>query len=55
MGDTPAILLSESTQAPRAVSLDGKPLTSFAYSAKEQLLWIHFQNDVVPREVAVQY
>ncbi len=55
VGDTPAILLLESTQAPRGVSLDGKPLTTFAYSAKEQLLWIHFQNDVVPREIAVQY
>ena len=35
--------------------LDGKALTTFEYSAKEHLLWIHFTNDVTPRELAVQY
>jgi len=55
VGDTPAIMLLESAHAPAGVRLDGKPLTTFEYSAREQLLWIHFQNDVVAREVAVQY
>jgi len=55
VGDTPAIMLLESAKAPRTVTLDGKTLTTFEYSAKERLLWIHFQNDVVPRELAVQY
>ena len=55
VGDTPAILLLQSPKAPSAILLDGKPLTSFEYSAKERLLWIHFQNDVVPRLLTVQY
>ena len=55
VGETPAIMLLESSKAPRAVNLDGKILTTFEYSAKERLLWIHFENDVVPRELTVQY
>jgi hypothetical protein len=55
VGGTPAIMLLESIKAPRAVTLDGEILTTFEYSAKERLLWIHFQNDVVPRELVVQF
>ncbi len=55
VGGTPAILLLQSPQAPSGVKLDDKPLTAFEYSAKERLLWIHFQNDVVPRLLTVQY
>ncbi len=55
VGETPAIMLLESPIAPRAVTLDGKKLATFEYSAKERLLWIHFENDAVPRELAVQY
>ena len=55
VGETSAIMLLESPQPPRAVTLDGKNLTTFEYSAKEHLLWIHFENDVVPRELAVKY
>ena len=55
VGETPAIMLLESGKAPRAVTLDGKNVTTFEYSAKERLLWVHFENDVVPRELTVQY
>jgi hypothetical protein len=55
VGGTPATMLLESIKAPRAVTLDGEILTTFEYSAKERLLWIHFQNDVVPRELVVQF
>jgi len=55
VGETPAIMLLESIKSPPAVTLAGKKLTTFEYSAKERLLWIHFKNDVVPRELAVQY
>ncbi|MEI9962685.1 MAG: hypothetical protein WDM76_16680 [Limisphaerales bacterium] len=55
VGETPAIMLLESTRAPRTVTLDGKKLTNFEYSAKEHLLWIHFENDASPHELAVQY
>jgi hypothetical protein len=55
VGQTPAIMLLGSIKAPGAVTLDGKNLTAFEYSAREQLLWIHFENSVIPRELAVQY
>ncbi|MGD0812049.1 MAG: hypothetical protein ABSA83_00445 [Verrucomicrobiota bacterium] len=53
--ETPAIMLLESIKAPHGVTLDGHNLTTIDYSAKEHLLWIHFENDVVPRTLAVQY
>jgi hypothetical protein len=55
VGETSAIVLLESTKAPLAVTLDGKNLTTFEYSAKERLLWIRFENDVAPRELVVKY
>ena len=55
VGANPAVMLLESSKAPSAVTLDGKNLAAFAYSAKERLLWIHFENDVVPRELTVRY
>lgn len=55
VGDTPAIVLIESSKAPQRVMLDGKPLENIEYSAKEKLLWIRFQNDVTPRELSVEF
>jgi hypothetical protein len=55
VGETPAIMLLESSKAPRAVTLGGKNLTTFEYSAKERLLWVHFQNNASPNELAVQF
>lgn len=55
VGNTRAIVLLESPRAPHAVTLAGKPLLDFEYSAKEKLLWIHFENDVTPRELSVQF
>jgi hypothetical protein len=52
---TPAVMLLQSTKAPRALRLDGKRLTTFEYSEKEKLLWVHFQNQAVPRELEVRY
>jgi hypothetical protein len=52
---TPAIILLESTKTPRTVTLDGTKVTTFEYSAKEQLLWIHFENSAEPRELTIQY
>jgi len=48
-------VLLESVKAPQAVTLDGKELTNFEYSAKDKLLWIHFENEVVPRELMVKF
>jgi hypothetical protein len=55
VGKTPTIVLLESSQTPRAVKLDGKRLTNFEYSPKEQLLWIRFENESAPRELVVEY
>lgn len=55
VGQTPAIVLLESPKAPRKVTLGGEPLAGFEYSEKEKLLWIRFANDVVPRELAVEF
>ncbi len=55
VGETAAVMLLESPKPPQAVTLDGKTLTTFEYSAKEHLLWIHFENDVVPRELSVRF
>jgi hypothetical protein len=55
VGATPAVVLLESPKAPRTVSLDGQNLNTFEYSDKEKLLWIHFENDVAPRKLVVQY
>jgi hypothetical protein len=35
--------------------MEGNPLTTFDYSDQEHLLWIHFENDARPRELAVNF
>ncbi|MDB6018099.1 MAG: hypothetical protein JWR19_2588 [Pedosphaera sp.] len=55
VGHTPAIMLLESALAPRSVTLAGKQLESFEYSATEQRLWIRFENAAVARELVVNY
>ena len=55
IADTPAVMALESPQAPKSVVLDGKPLTTFEYSAKEAMLWVHFGNEATARELKVQY
>ena len=55
VGKTPAIMLLESPKAPLFVMLNGEKLTTFEYSAKERLLWIHFENQAQPQELSVQY
>lgn len=55
VGQTPAIVLLESPKAPRTVMLAGQPVPTFEYSAKDKLLWIRFENDVTPRELAVEF
>ena len=52
VGETSAVMLLESPKLPRAVTLAGKEVTTFDYSAKERLLWIHFENDVMPRQLS---
>jgi len=52
---TPAILLIETDRAPKSITLAGSKLETFEYSAKEKLLWIHFDNTSSPRNLTVQF
>ncbi len=54
ISDTPAILLLESPQPPKTVTLAGKAL-NYEYSADERLLRIHFPNESTPRDLAVHF
>jgi hypothetical protein len=55
VGNTPGILLLESTKAPRFVTLDGGNLAALEYSAKDELLWIRFENTASPRTLSIQF
>jgi predicted alpha-1,6-mannanase (GH76 family) len=55
VGQTSAILLLQSRKAPRRATLGGQPLERTEYSASDGLLWLRFENDVVPRELVVEF
>jgi hypothetical protein len=55
VGGTPAVVLVTAAKSPTQVTLGGKPLETFDYSAKERLLWVRFENDVTPRELTVSF
>jgi hypothetical protein len=55
VGHTPAVILLHAAKAPRAITLAGQALASFEYSAKNKLLWIRFENDSAPRNLAVAF
>ncbi len=52
---TPAIVLLESPRRPKSVSLAGKPLESFGYSADEKLLRVNFENAAHPRDLEIEF
>ena len=52
---SPAIVLLESPQPPRTVTLDGTALSTFEYSAKDHLLWIHFENKAERQDLSVHF
>ena len=55
VGDTPAVVLMHSAQAPHSVELEGKTVTDFNYSRKDKLLWIRFANESRPRTLSVEF
>jgi hypothetical protein len=55
VGDTPAIILLQASRPPRRVTLAGQTLDTFDYSAKDRLLWVRFENDVIPRDLSVEF
>ncbi|HEV2696153.1 MAG TPA: hypothetical protein VG347_24915 [Verrucomicrobiae bacterium] len=52
---TPAIMLVETAQAPQSIALDGSVISTYEYSAKEHLLWIHFDNTSAQRKLVVKF
>jgi hypothetical protein len=55
VSNTQAVMLLAARQAPQSATLDGNPLTTFDYSGKEHLLWIHFENDAAPHQLSVNF
>lgn len=53
--NTPAILLIKTEKAPRFVKLDRRKIKTFDYSAADQLLWIHFENNAEPRRLVIAF
>jgi len=55
IGRTSGLVLLRASKAPGRVTLAGKPLKNFEYSASDNLLWVHFENDVAPRELSIEF
>ena len=55
VGDTPAVVLIATKQAPKSIQLEGKPVDTFTYDAAEGLLYVHFANEPRPRELSVAF
>lgn len=55
VGNTKAVVLLESPTVPKSVTLGGQTVTACDYDASQKLAWIHFDNEVDPRELVVQY
>ncbi|HEU5395960.1 MAG TPA: hypothetical protein VFV81_02245, partial [Verrucomicrobiae bacterium] len=53
--DTSSVMLLESPHCPKTVTLDGKALDNFDYSPEERLLWLHFTNRAVPRQLVITW
>jgi hypothetical protein len=52
---TPAVVLLQTKSKPTAITLAGKPVVNFEYSAKEDLLWIRFENESTPRQLSITF
>ncbi|HWD21210.1 MAG TPA: hypothetical protein VHB20_18225 [Verrucomicrobiae bacterium] len=52
---TEAVELIQTRHAPDSITLAGQPLTSYDYSAKENLLWIHYTNEAFARQLSIQF
>jgi hypothetical protein len=56
VAETPAVvLLYAPLGSPRLVTLGGQSLEVGRYSAGDHLVWLHFENQSVPRELRVEF
>jgi len=49
------VVLLRSSRSPSAITLDGKVMEQFRWSADEKLLWLNFENEPRPRELRVSF
>ena len=52
---TPAMVLLQLPEAPRAVTLAAQLCRQWEYSRSERLLWLRFTNESRPRELGIEY
>jgi hypothetical protein len=55
VADTPAVVLVRASKPARSVMLAGQLVEGVRYSAAEELLWISFNNEARPRELAIEF
>ena len=55
VAETPAVLLFQSSQAPKSVMLDGQPVEQTKFSMTDRLLWIRFTNEARPRRLELTF
>ena len=53
--NTPAIILLKTTIPPKSIRLGRKRVRRFKYSASDQLLWIHFEDEAEPRKLSIVF
>ncbi len=52
---TPAVLLFQTSQAPKSITLDGQPVEQTEFSKADKLLWIRFENEARPRTLELNF
>ncbi len=55
VADTPAVLLFQTSKAPKSITLDGQPVAQTEFSKADKLLWIRFTNEARPRTLALNF
>ena len=55
VAQTPALMLFQTSQAPKSITLDEQPLDQFNFSRTDGALWIHFVNQAQPRKVSLHF
>jgi len=55
VADTPAVLLFQTSKAPKSITLDGQPVEQTGFSKTDKLLWIRFENEARPRTLELNF
>jgi len=52
---TPAVLLFQTSKAPKSVTLAGQPVAQTEFSKADKLLWVRFTNEARPRTLTLHF